>query len=345
MDNQVVICLLDDDYDDDDGHTNAALVGSNVQENVLVKIKTAKVKSDVGTVGNEANAEDDDVEEIDAPSVHPPLFAIASHSDQNDDDDLQIVGCTNCAILPHNRQDCIHPNSRFVTEDTPDTVTTDNAKFCKLCYCYVCDKPARECEEWYLGGRGECIDDDAGNSPDDGDQTEPENMETSAYISDVIVSAPSFEATAPKISSTPTHEVTESSAANGSPAPHNESASPQNNNKEPHKNHCHATDRGPNKHLWYSMRRAIKDGRDPSIVSSSSTERSQAQNVVQMMHQYHDNYYPGMYSTSQRLHERTRRSNPPTRNKRRVRARSGSLKPGDHQQRIRAQALLEELYR
>ncbi|KAL3804869.1 hypothetical protein HJC23_006641 [Cyclotella cryptica] len=306
---------------------------------------------DISTANNEPHDQDDDVQEIDVACIPPPLFATASRDNQNDDDDLQIVGSTNCTILPHNRQDCIHPNSRFVAEDKPEADRRDNAKFCKLCYCYVCDKPARECEEWYFGGRGECIDDEPdGNSQDDVDQTEQEKKsgadgETSTFKSDVVC-VTSFEPTAAEISATATNEATVSSVeAAGSITPQNASKSQRKNNQQPYKNHCHATDCGPNKHLWYNMRRAIRDGRDPSTVTSSVAERSQAELVAQMMQEYHENYHPTMHSTNQQSHERRRRSNPPTSNRRRVRMRNGSLRPGDHQQRIRAQAMLEDLYR
>ncbi|KAL7462366.1 hypothetical protein ACHAXS_002744 [Conticribra weissflogii] len=55
------------------------------------------------------------------------------------DDEVEIVGELNITNLPHNRQDCLE--CRLNTSG-------GNASFCKLCYCFVCDKLASECRNW-----------------------------------------------------------------------------------------------------------------------------------------------------------------------------------------------------
>ena len=79
--------------------------------------------------------------------------------DEDEDDSVEIVGTKNYVHLPHMRQHCtIHPflqppdNSSESSLELSSTMmadTTDNNfKFCKQCYCYVCDVKVGECPLW-----------------------------------------------------------------------------------------------------------------------------------------------------------------------------------------------------
>ena len=144
---------------------------------------------------------------------------------EDSDEDLQCVGTANETKLPHNRQDCLafryktsnnnnNPNGSSICAET----TSENAKFCALCYCYVCDKPAAECESWYLGQKGVSEDSKQSASSDN---------------------------------------------TNDSSLKH-------------HQNHCNAVDKGSMKNLWKNMRTALKNGQDPSTVSTAAPPSSSA---------------------------------------------------------------------
>ncbi len=144
---------------------------------------------DDGDTNHNDNDDDDDdsaVEIIDAPSFREQQHQLAKAAaasasttnnggDQDSDEELQCVGTANETKLPHNRQDCLefrYNNSSNTTNSSSccaDT-TVINAKFCQLCYCYVCDKPASECNNWYLGEKGVIYQDGNGGPPQDKDQ-------------------------------------------------------------------------------------------------------------------------------------------------------------------------------
>jgi hypothetical protein len=90
---------------------------------------------------------DDDVMVVDPvlPEIHPVGgVAAAAAASANNDDDIQLVGTANETRLPHMRQHCTeYP---FVSSGT--NAKTSNETYCDLCYCYVCDKPAKECAKW-----------------------------------------------------------------------------------------------------------------------------------------------------------------------------------------------------
>ena len=52
--------------------------------------------------------------------------------------------------MTHFRHDC--PLLRFNEGSSADAVA--NSKFCSRCICFVCDKPAQECTNWFDGGMG-----------------------------------------------------------------------------------------------------------------------------------------------------------------------------------------------
>jgi len=101
---------------------------------------------------------------------------------EDSDEELQCVGTANETKLPHNRQDCLtfrynNNNTSNGTSCCAET-TMENAKFCQLCYCYVCDKPASECTSWYLGEKGAVHDDGNGGPPEDTKQSSSKTDDT-----------------------------------------------------------------------------------------------------------------------------------------------------------------------
>jgi len=105
---------------------------------------------------------------------------------EDSDEELQCVGTANETKLPHNRQDCLtfrynNINSSSTSNGTSwgcAETTLENAKFCQLCYCYVCDKPASECTSWYLGERGAVHEDGNGGPPEDTKQSSSKTDDT-----------------------------------------------------------------------------------------------------------------------------------------------------------------------
>jgi len=126
--------------------------------------------------------DDSDIELLDAEAIRAeqqkqqqqataskPAAASKTNNDDDSDEELEIMGTTNEQKFPHNRKECL--DYRYNANST-STTTGDNpnAKFCSLCYCYVCDKKASECENWYLGEKGICTeitaDNDSSNKDD-----------------------------------------------------------------------------------------------------------------------------------------------------------------------------------
>lgn len=84
-----------------------------------------------------------------APTIHHPVASSQAASEA--DEDIVFVGTANECRLPHMRQHC--PDHKFVqdvwvTINQEETLTDGNLAFCHLCYCYVCDKPAKDCTMW-----------------------------------------------------------------------------------------------------------------------------------------------------------------------------------------------------
>ena len=76
---------------------------------------------------------------------------------------------------------------------------------------------------------------------------------------------------------------------------------------KPHKNHCEATDDGPLKSFWRSMRLAIKSGNDPSTVASASTARTNA-NREHELQLFANRYALDLERASNRRRTRPRRA-------------------------------------
>lgn len=355
-----VICLSDDE-----DTTNNATAGNNKEnvENDIPDIKPT-VKTEQPAVKSEPSASifsqetnpDDEVEVVDASAIQRPVLtttATTNAEGDDDDDELEVMGATNVQNFVHNRKDCL--TCRYVADES-SADRKSNAKFCSKCYCYVCDKLASECTDWYLGEKGECVDNDndakasgdadgdekeSGDNKDDSEQAEASKADGTSLATASTTAAPATgTASTTAASAELTATTTSASAASTS----------DNINQQPHKNHCQATDEGPKKNFWRNMRKAIQENKDPSTVSNTSTSRAECE--AQMIRQYQENYNPAMQlamqqaiSRSNSSSRRRARSNPLTSFRRRARPRGSTLGAGDHQQRIRAQQMLEELYR
>lgn len=123
--NAVISCLSSDDEDDNDNGNDLGSQKENIENEIEVVDKAHRATTNV--VSNRTTNDDGDEE-------------------------LQIVGTANEQRFPHSRQDCLE--FRY----TADNDNHSNAQFCKLCYCYVCDKPASECDNWFRGEKGVCSD-------------------------------------------------------------------------------------------------------------------------------------------------------------------------------------------
>lgn len=82
---------------------------------------------------------DSDVQEVVAPV--PKRQCVPQAVVMDDDDEVEFVGRKGdnpLSDFPHLREHCLcHPFA-----------TSDHKICCKMCFCYVCDKPASECTEW-----------------------------------------------------------------------------------------------------------------------------------------------------------------------------------------------------
>ena len=134
-----------DDDDDDDG-------GGKLGATYLLDNQVEVVENPTGSTGfvpvnARATGQDNDDD----------MDRTTDWSDKTDkagdDDEVCLVGVANENRLPHARHDC--PNHRhsewYVASSEasiPSHVITQNCKSCDLCFCYVCDKPAKECPSW-----------------------------------------------------------------------------------------------------------------------------------------------------------------------------------------------------
>ena len=118
--------------------------------------------SDIELLDAEAIRAEQQKQQQQAAASKPAAAATKSNNNDDSDEELEIMGTTNEQKFPHNRKECL--DYRYNANST-STTTGDNpnAKFCSLCYCYVCDKKASECENWYLGEKGICTEITADN--------------------------------------------------------------------------------------------------------------------------------------------------------------------------------------
>jgi len=242
------------EYNDKQGSPAAAAEGSATESstnnsNEIIEVTEDSFENDAPP---ELDDSDDDsaVEIVDAAAFREQQQQAAATSNSNggedSDEELQCVGTANETKLPHNRQDCLtfrynNNNSSSTSNGTSccAETTLENAKFCQLCYCYVCDKPASECTSWYLGERGAVHEDGNGGPPEDTKQ-----------------------------SSSKTDDTEEDTSL------------------QQYNNHCNATDKGSAKNLWKNMRTAIKNGRDPSVVTANAAASNPDESLAQYLARY-----------------------------------------------------------
>ena len=104
------------------------------------ELQAAVPSLNLGASGIAAHGDyDSDVQEVAVPAAKRSCVEQSVHMD--DDEEVEIVGSKGDNPLidfPHLREHCLcHPFAK-----------TDHAAFCKMCFCYVCDKPASECTDW-----------------------------------------------------------------------------------------------------------------------------------------------------------------------------------------------------
>lgn len=145
----VIDLTLDSDTDDEQ-HARLSDVRKNLygSDQKKKKVKTEPSASSNGIVdtldapATTPSTQFDDVEIVDVPAAK----IAAEESLTNDTDgDVVMVGTINETILPHMRPHC----TKFKFQPNPNNrsnVRVSNALHCDLCYCYVCDKPVKECE-------------------------------------------------------------------------------------------------------------------------------------------------------------------------------------------------------
>eukprot|EP00581_Thalassiosira_minuscula_P004898 CAMPEP_0183740068 /NCGR_PEP_ID=MMETSP0737-20130205/58762_1 /TAXON_ID=385413 /ORGANISM="Thalassiosira miniscula, Strain CCMP1093" /LENGTH=378 /DNA_ID=CAMNT_0025975053 /DNA_START=73 /DNA_END=1209 /DNA_ORIENTATION=- len=249
--NIVISCLSDDDGDDNISYNlrpSTRRSGSQ-KENIDNERRRGANNDD----GDDDDDEDDEIEVVDkadsaktTTAATTATAAASSNKDNGEDNDeeLQMVGVSNEQKFPHSRQDCLEfrycanaaLNTRIGSGENSNNGNL-NSKFCSLCYCYVCDKPAGECEDWYLGQRGAAGASSSSSSADD------------------------------------------NAVANG-----------ENSKKSPHQNHCNASDKGNQSHLWKNMRKAIKEGRDPSTATNENSEETPGRSSMDALQAMIENY-------------------------------------------------------
>jgi hypothetical protein len=97
-----------------------------------------------------SNGSDDDVQIV-APSTPKLVPTTARTPSAKNDDDVVIAGVLNEQRLPHNRHDCtVYPFVRSKWGGSAGQCNSVAKLFCDLCYCYVCDCPAKDCKSWCL---------------------------------------------------------------------------------------------------------------------------------------------------------------------------------------------------
>jgi hypothetical protein len=126
-------------------------------ERPLKKVKTERREY---TTSNLKSDSDDPANEDDSIQVTSPPPVTLQRDDNShappDDSAVQVVGTLNSQSLPHMRPHCTKHafwdgllglyGDAF--DDDSKKKTRDNLKFCALCFCYVCDKPAKDCRIW-----------------------------------------------------------------------------------------------------------------------------------------------------------------------------------------------------
>jgi proliferating cell nuclear antigen len=126
------------------------------------KIKTEPEEGKVSAIAFQSNTRaergatiddhDDEVKVVDPP---PQLVTPVKSSEAAaaaDDDDIQVVATRHSHALPHMRPHCtvhVFQTEEINVDASPEsTRSSPNRQACRLCYCYVCDRPVRDCQQW-----------------------------------------------------------------------------------------------------------------------------------------------------------------------------------------------------
>ena len=143
-----VIDLTLDSDSDDEQEARLSDVRKNLYESDQKKrkVKTEPSASSNGIVdildapATTSPAQYDGVEIVDAPSAKK----VSEETTNSTDGDVVMIGTVNEMRLPHMRPHCtkfkFQPNSNNRLD-----ILMSNAQHCDLCFCYVCDKPVKEC--------------------------------------------------------------------------------------------------------------------------------------------------------------------------------------------------------
>lgn len=118
--------------------------------------KRPKVKSE-GTRSSARKVtprfEDDGLEIVDAPvAASAEAASMPASAADEAEEEIQMVGGKNLVNLPHTRQNCTQnqfdPALYNLAFSFKRETIDKNKETCEQCYCYVCDKPATECDKW-----------------------------------------------------------------------------------------------------------------------------------------------------------------------------------------------------
>lgn len=350
------VILLSDSDDDDLQTSSSKPAADNADRHAKVE---AKVEGGATSAGDSAIAADDEVEIVTASrSTFTAASKPAAKSNAGDDsdDELEFVGAANEQVLPHNRQDCLE--YRFKPGDVDN-----NLKFCRLCYCWVCNKEASECDHWFRGEKGTCLpisnEADASAADDNDEVTKSGNEDGKKPASKDDTDADS-----------------KPSAVDDGNKEEKPDAS------EPHENHCMATDKGPDKDRWTAMREKVKNGLSPSKLGSDTAAPGGAASggahgasmsaAARAMADWQRRAFQdaamaaalrraqsaaasaaasrgraGAAAAAARARARSRSAPAPPPRRVRPKTGAGSRRPAphDHRARIRTQQMLEELYK
>uniref|UniRef100_A0A8C5IJF8 Uncharacterized protein n=1 Tax=Junco hyemalis TaxID=40217 RepID=A0A8C5IJF8_JUNHY len=89
------------------------------------------------------------------PQEKSPLEEEKSEELVDEEGDLVVTYCKQANVMPHARHDCsTQPFER--TESDTCFPLGKNADICEQCYCYICDKPAAECQLWTVPSLCHC---------------------------------------------------------------------------------------------------------------------------------------------------------------------------------------------